>query len=650
MIKYLLCFFILVGVLQSAIGQIITPVTKANFGVDAELSCNYFNGFLPTGDDWFGNGFPGTGEFVIDTTGAAAIVAAYTSNPATRGLSFSRLMRQAPYSVVSNQLLLDAIFTRDFHGIDSTVFASGSNKNAMSPADWNCPVAQGIPDKNDVLEAFTHVRRAGPNVTDSLWMFAALSIENTTGSRYVDFELYQTNIVYNRSIQTFSGYGPDAGHTSWRFDATGNVITPGDIIFTAEFGSSTLTLVEARIWINKTTLSITPATFKWGGAFDGDGSGAVYGYANILPKTAGAFYTGLQNSAATSWAGPFAVVRVNNSVLTSYIKNQFLEFSVNLTKLGIEPASFGNPCGSPFRRVLVKTRSSTSFTSELKDFVAPYSMFDYPKVAANAFIRYFCGTVTMPPTTINVNNPIATSTYTWTTTNGNIVGPATGTAITVDAPGTYYVSQQLNTQCSPYSKDSVTMYFYPVCTILDVNFTKFNARSYGQETELKWQVNSNEMAANYVIEYSTDNRVFNELAAIPANEKSGIADYVFRYLPNTSAAAIFYRIRAVSKNQVTKYSSTILFKTGNDAGKAPLIFPNPTQGETWISLESSRKSVVYIYIIDMTGRAINTLKIPVKQGNNLLPLHGLAELAAGMYIVKIKSNNRETTQKVLLSK
>ena len=67
--------------------QITTPIIKAGFGVDADLRANYFNGFVQTGnDDWFNNGTAGTGIFVIDTTGAAAIVAGYLSdaNPMAR--------------------------------------------------------------------------------------------------------------------------------------------------------------------------------------------------------------------------------------------------------------------------------------------------------------------------------------------------------------------------------------------------------------------------------------------------------------------------------------------------------------------------------------------------------------------------------------
>src|SRR4030095_4250934 len=128
-----------------------------------------------------------------------------------------------PFSVVNNRLLIDAVFIRDYHGDDSTIFASGSNKNGMSPASWSAPIAQSIPDKNEISDMFVHARRSGPNSTDSLWMFGGLSIENTTGDRYFDFEMYQTDIYFNTPTLSFFGYGPDAGHTAWQFDAAGNI-------------------------------------------------------------------------------------------------------------------------------------------------------------------------------------------------------------------------------------------------------------------------------------------------------------------------------------------------------------------------------------------------------------------------------------------
>jgi hypothetical protein len=633
-------------------GQITTSILKANFGVDGDLKSNYINlsgPIRPWGDDWYSYGLAGGNVFVIDTLGAAAIVDGYTTNPATRMNSFLRHMNQGFYSVANNKLLLDAVFVRDYHGEDSTVFASGSNKNAMTPAMWSTPVAQSIPDKNEFLDAFIHVRRDGPNAigSDSLWMFGAVSIENTTGNRYFDFELFQTDLVYTKNTLSFSGYGPDAGHTSWEFDAAGNIVTPGDIIFTEEFSSSSLSLVEARIWIKKSDLSITPAAFNWGGAFDGDGSAATYGYANILPNTAGAFYTGLQN-AITTWAGPFALVRADNSVLTNYIQGQFMEFSVNLTKLGIDPATYtNNACAMPFKSVLIKSRASTSFTAALKDFIAPFKMFDYPKVKANAYLRYFCGT--MPVTTIEVANPIATSTYTWTTTNGNIVGSTTDSLITVDAPGTYYVNQQMHTMCPWLAVDSITILFDPVCTVLDVNITAFKVSSLGNEAILKWQCNNNELAENFVIEYSTDNKVFKQLAIMDATEKSGTSDYNYLHQLNNNQIIIYYRVKLIEKNQRNKYSNTVLLRpVVYGAKNIPLIFPNPSQGETWMSLESSAKASVTVSISDITGRVIKTLQIPVNEGNNLVSLSTLTKQMAGVYIIKIKAADGEVTQKLLL--
>ena len=391
-IFYLTAFLIIWGY---AGAQTITPVIKANFGVEGDLRANFYNNFVQSGnDDWFNNGTAGAGAFVIDTTGAAAMVARYAIDPAFRKLPFYRTMKYAAYSVVNNKLLLDAIYIRDYHGVDSTIFANGASKNGESPADWSCPVAQSVPDKNEILDMMVHVRRAGPNSTDSLWLFGGVSIENTTGDRYFDFEMYQTDIYYDRASQKFYGYGPDAGHTSWLFNAAGDITRPGDIIFSADYSSSNLTSIEARIWVDKASLLMTPLDFNWSGSFDGASNGSQYGYAGILPKTAGIFYTGTE-SINNTWAGPFSLIRGDNSVVTTYTAAQFMEFGVNLTKLGLDPVTLlgANACGMPFRRVLVKSRASTSFTSALKDFVGPFDFFLPARAKVQSDQSALCGLI-----------------------------------------------------------------------------------------------------------------------------------------------------------------------------------------------------------------------------------------------------------------
>jgi Secretion system C-terminal sorting domain len=641
---FLILSFLFSNVLPA---QITSPAIKANFGVDADLGANIFNSnYIGSSDDWFKNSKFGTGQFMIDTTGAASTVANYFSNPASRMASFSRLMKPAFYSTVQNKLVIDAIFHRDFHGNDSTVFALGSNKNGMSPATWSCPVTQNIPDKNDILDAFAHVRRDGANVTDSLWMFGGISIQNTNGNRYFDFELYQTNIVYNRASRTFSGYGANAGHTAWQFDAGGNVIKAGDIIFSAEYSSSSLTLIQARIWINRNSLSVTLVNFTWGGQFDGDGNAATYGYASIIPKTSGSFYTGLQSAAGNVWAGPFALVQQDNSVVTNYVGGQFMEFSVNLSKLGVDPGSYSNnPCGTPFRRVLIKTRSSTSFTSELKDFIAPFSMFDYPAVRAFTEIPFYCREFPLSP--IVVLNPNPTSVYTWSTTDGHIVGGNTGTTIFVDSPGTYKVTQQLNAACPAYSVDSVTMYFSKTC-LLNVDLNNFRVSRLNNTAELKWEASNNKEAANFKIEYSLDGRSFLQLGDVKVNNETNFARYTFNYpFAKTSAAVIYYRINVIGKDGSSKYSNIIILRNQNTGKTEATIFPNPTRGELWFSVKAVVKETAEVSIWDTQGKLITSTMVKISLGENLLRLPDVAQHTTGVYFVKVKLADGVVTHKIL---
>ncbi len=620
--------------------QITFPVIRANFGVEADLSANFNHpNAQPAVDDWFSIGNTGSGKSVIDTSGAAAIVAGYTSNPASRRNAFARLMAFPAYTLVNNRLLLDAVFHRDYHGSDTTVFGGGSNKNGMTPGIWQAPAPQNIPDKNDILDAMVHVRRAGPNASDSLWMFTGLSLENTQGNRFFDFELYQTDITFNKSTGFFTGYGPKEGHTEWEFDAAGNITKPGDIIFTAEFGSSSLTLVEARIWIKKTTLSIVPATFKWGGLIDGESSGSLYGYANILPKTAGAFYNGLQNNGFPTWAGPFSLVRVDDSVVPTYLPNQFMEFSVNLTKLGIEPADFSNSlCGSPFRRVLIKTRSSTSFTAELKDFISPFRLFNYEEVDANANLIYFCGV--MPTTPIYVQNPNASSLYQWSTNDGHIVGSSTGTTINVDAPGTYYVTQQLHVQCPYFSKDSVTILYQPVCMVLENKILDLKAEKAGAENRVSWSVTHNEEAKYYEVEYSFDNINFTRLGQVDASADAGTVLYSITHPSGTiKSPVIFYRIIAVSQKSENRYSNVVSLRMGNGYAAPTVIFPNPVKAQSWISHQSQRAEKGSVLIFDQLGRKIRSFDVPIVKGENVIKLPLAREFANGTYMVQLKTSD-----------
>jgi len=633
--------------------QITTPIIKANFGVDADLRCNYFNGLVQSGnDDWFKlPATTGTGQFIIDTAGAAAILAGYTSNPNSRKLPFYRSMRFPNYAVINNRLLIDAYFVRDYHGNDSTMFASGSNKNGMSPASWDCPVSQPIPDKNEILDVMMHVRRAGPNLWDSMWLMGGISIEKITGNRYFDFEMYQTDIYYNRPTRQFYNYGPDAGHTRWQFDAAGNMIKPGDIILTAEYGSSSLTLVEARIWVDEADLAINPAGFNWTGSFDGAGNGAQFGYAGITPKTAGAFYTGLQ-SAANTWAGPFSVVMGDNSVVTNYVAKQYMEFSVNLSKLGLDDASIfgGDDCVMPFRRVMVKTRASTSFTSELKDFVAPFDFFLAPRAEVETLLPLICDTGNV--STIYVSNPIPTSIYQWSTIGGSIIGATNGISIDVNRPGVYIVKQYLQASCSMYASDTITIGSLGNCVVLQHNLLSAASQYKNKAVTLNWKVAANEYVNYFQVERSFDGRNFELIHQMPRIVyKEGEQEYSYTdRLGNELPAAVYYRIRLVQHSGNNLLSKLLYHQIENNEEPGPLVFPNPVMQTLQLHFSSPVTTRTAVKLLNGQGRLVYGYSAAVISGNNRINMALPENIQPGYYVLVIQTGDKTMTEKILVVK
>ncbi|HXB92094.1 MAG TPA: hypothetical protein VNU72_07390, partial [Puia sp.] len=364
---------------QATYAQLNNGGLYANFGVDADTRSNYMKYGLLTGavagDDWFS---PLSGKSIIDTTNAAYYLSLLSAGT---NVSFSQRMSVPLYTKLNGKLWLDAAYGRDYSAAaslkDSTTF-SGASKNGDDPSTWNGGVSS-VPTKNDLIDVYAHMRRDGINIHDSLWLFTAVSTLGTTGSAYFDVELYKNTFSYNQTTGVFTTAGPDAGHTQWIFDASGNLIQTGDMILAVNFTPGTAPVVDVRIWVSQTTWStVTPAYFNFNANFNG--AGGTFGYASIVSKSgATAFGAGISNYSATAVndttaAAPWGT-HSTSGWSAQYQTQQFIEIGLNLTRIGVDPTLYtalgSSACGSLFSNIFFKSRASNSFTSNLKDFVAP---------------------------------------------------------------------------------------------------------------------------------------------------------------------------------------------------------------------------------------------------------------------------------------
>jgi len=446
----------------------------ANFGIDGDILSNFNVGasWDATGShDWFKNANT-TALGVIDTTGAAA---AYTHLSAGENYAFDRGMSVPRYSVQDGYVFLDGHYARDYFGIsgsgsnaDLTSFTSGS-KNGMAPSSFTTnPGGATVLDKCDIIDAYVHMRRNGSIVNGAssshlIAMMAASTVSNN-GNRFFDVEFYCSAITYNTSTGSFSNSGSalTGGHAAWAFNPDGSIKSFGDMDVAFSFSGTAFTELSVWVWVSLGDFnSIVPNGFDFvSGSFNGATQGASYGYAKIQPKSGSSMQIwGTVNTSVTSgpsWGTCSGTLGSgsNNYDYRNYDVGQVGEAAVDLTALGIDPALLPgqNPCNPPFKRVLIKSRSSSSFTSALQDFAGPYTFLDAPtpSAAITSPAVLSCGSTSV---VLIPQNAQPGTYYHWSTTNGNIVSASDQTLTTVNKPGKYYLQAAVYQGC-PTTIDS----------------------------------------------------------------------------------------------------------------------------------------------------------------------------------------------------
>lgn len=442
---------------------------NAGFGVDAdaETDTSRFGVVAASSgkgagtDDWF-KFKVGSGVRVIDTTGSAAYKAAfkasltnYERTTFTRGLAVPKLTLSNGY------VLLDALYGKDFAlTSDSTSYigstGGGSAKTLEPPSNWQIG-AGNVNGKGDILDFMSHVRRKGETVDDSLFIYVAMAIKATTGAKNAAIELFVQDLtlkpVVGQTYKTLSSAGTAEGRTAWRFDNNGNITQIGDFVLSFDYKSNTGFTIEPRIWVadsfRNSALSTyeVPTNFNWvagTAAWDQLSSSSKYGYQAIAPKSGAQFAWGVANKNGEARTAPWGAVNTAGAWDSMYDSEQFIELSLNLTTLGVDPASIDgiDPCSVPYRTITYRTRQASSFTSSVEDFAGPYPFWRYPVIGTQGTNDTLdCITTSA---NLSVDQGYSLAYYKWSVkpgTGGNITAFSNDSSvITVNSGGTYVLA------------------------------------------------------------------------------------------------------------------------------------------------------------------------------------------------------------------
>jgi hypothetical protein len=217
----------------------------------------------------------------------------------------------------------------------SSIFTGGGSKDPNDVSAWLWKDAGGLPDKDNLRHAFA----ARYSSTDELLYFGSDRFDNS-GDAQQGFWFLQSPLAADGAA---SGGG-------FKFtDGSGGVPAhvPGDLLVLSDFSiGGTVSTINIYQWVASGGDTTTHLDFVDGGT-------------NVKcdPSLSGDNFCGIVNPVTTTSPWPF----LDKSNSTSFLQGEFYEAGINLSGLG-----FGGEC---FTTVVSETRSSTSPTATLKDFV-----------------------------------------------------------------------------------------------------------------------------------------------------------------------------------------------------------------------------------------------------------------------------------------
>jgi hypothetical protein len=103
-------------------------------------------------------------------------------------------------------------------------------------------------------------------------------------------------------------------------------------------------------------------------------------------------------------------------------------------------------------------------------------------------------------------------------------------------------------------------------------------------------------------------------------------------------AVIYYKIAVYDVDGQMSYSNVAVVRP-TQAVEPISVYPIPFTTELNVSYPSKEASTITIVISDATGRKVASKEVKVAEGNNVITVNNLANLATGSYFVRISDDN-----------
>ncbi|MFC4262109.1 alpha-amylase domain-containing protein [Ferruginibacter yonginensis] len=178
--------------------------------------------------------------------------------------------------------------------------------------------------------------------------------------------------------------------------------------------------------------------------------------------------------------------------------------------------------------------------------------------------------------------------------------------------------------------------------ILPVSLLSFNGVSANNKVNLQWNVNNEINVEKYEVERSLNGTSFSAIGQVTSiNSNNYSYGFVDAALPK--AAALYYRLKIIDKDNSFKYSEIIKVQF-NVATFEVNIYPNPTAtNNIAINIETTNTTALKITVVNNVGQQVISKAWKVTPGTTNFPVD-VSTLAKGTYNVVVDDGKQRITK------
>ncbi len=189
-----------------------------------------------------------------------------------------------------------------------------------------------------------------------------------------------------------------------------------------------------------------------------------------------------------------------------------------------------------------------------------------------------------------------------------------------------------------------------------VKLTRFSVKLSGVNADLLWVTDFEINSDHYEIERSWDALAFEKVGEIKGKGNSAVKQtYNFADV-NIGALQrkgniVYYRLRIVDTDGKNSHSQVIALRlNGTMAIGAYTIYPNPFMDDIKIMITGAQATMADFRIIAINGKEQLKRKIKLENGDNIVVLRDLQQLANGTYILEINTGENKYSSKIVKKK